>query len=61
MSTLEDKARKAIDELFGDTSVSLETTLASLKELRAQLDLLIVCLKEDIKRELEIDCGEAEL
>lgn len=40
---------ECIDELFGDTSVSAETTLSRLEEIRDELDYKIDALKQDIK------------
>jgi hypothetical protein len=44
-----DEALKAIDELFGDTSVPKETTLDLLQELQSEVDSKIDALKGDIK------------
>ncbi len=41
-------ARRAIDDLFGDTSVSQEATLEAMQELQADIDGKIYALKGDI-------------
>ncbi len=40
-----------INELFGDTSVSKQTTLDALEEIQTEIEFKIVALKEDIKRD----------
>lgn len=49
--TLVDAAKAAIDEVFGDTSVSKEQTLDRMQELSSHIENSIECLREDIKRE----------
>jgi len=46
-----DEALKAIDELFGDTSVSKATTLDLLEELQSEIDSKVEAIKVDIKHE----------
>ncbi len=41
----------AIEEVFGDTSVSKEETLDRMHEILANLQTSIDCLKADIKKE----------
>jgi len=48
---LVDAAKAAIDEVFGDTSVSKEQTLDRMNELSNHIESSISCLEEDIKRE----------
>jgi hypothetical protein len=50
---LVDAAKEAIDEVFGDTSVSKETTMERMKDLRSHIDDSMTSLREDIKREEE--------
>lgn len=42
-----DEAKKAIDKVFSDTTVSQEETVRRLKELRELIDEDLTCLKED--------------
>jgi ArsR family metal-binding transcriptional regulator len=42
-------AKKAIDTVHSDTSVSLEQTKDSLEELQEHLDILIEAVNEDIR------------
>jgi hypothetical protein len=51
MTAKGEAARKAIDNLFGDTSVDKQVTLDDLDELQSDIDNKIDCLKEDIKKE----------
>lgn len=44
------KILREIDELFGDTSVSQETTLDALKEIRDDLESKIGCIEADLER-----------
>jgi len=44
------KILDAIAELFRDTTVSQQTTLNALREIRDDLDIRIDALEEDIKR-----------
>jgi hypothetical protein len=41
---------QAIDELFSDKSVPMETTLESLEELEGEIGVRICALEEDIAR-----------
>lgn len=50
---LKQRAIDAIDKLFGDTSVSVETTLDRMEELRSHIDINIQTLKDDIKAQEE--------
>ena len=43
-------ALQAIDNIFGDTSVSPETTLDQLEEIQADLEMKVDCLKNDIRK-----------
>jgi hypothetical protein len=43
-----EKARKAIEELFSDTSVSVETAIENLQSLRDEIDVSIESLKSDL-------------
>jgi len=43
-----DAVRRAIDELFSDTSVSKETTLEALEEVQADIEGKIDALKGEI-------------
>jgi hypothetical protein len=45
-----DAAEAAIDDLFSDTSVSAEETLAMLKELRGMVECKIDAIMADLKR-----------
>lgn len=45
------EALLAIDEMFGDTSVSKQTTLDLLEELQSEVDSKVDALKADIKHE----------
>jgi hypothetical protein len=45
------EALKAIDELFGDTSVPNTTTLDLLEELQSEIDSKIEALRSDIKNQ----------
>lgn len=44
---LVERAKKAIDAVFGDTSVAPSTTKESLEELADEISLRLDCLKED--------------
>lgn len=48
MSKMLKKAKKAISDLFGDTSVSPEETLSYLEELRDEIDSLIDAIELDL-------------
>lgn len=48
---LVDAAKSAIDEVFGDTSVTKERTLERMQELNSHIESSIDCLKEDIERD----------
>ena len=50
--TLKD-AKKAIEALFSDTSVSQKTTLAELEELQAEIETSIDAIKVDIRKALK--------
>ena len=39
-----------IDEIFGDTSVPLETTLEMIEEIASDVEGRIMALREDIER-----------
>ena len=43
------RAKVALDDVHSDTSVSLETTRQSLRELREHLNILIQAVEEDIR------------
>jgi hypothetical protein len=45
------EALLAIDAMFGDTSVSKQTTLDLLEELQSEVDSKVDALKADIKHE----------
>ena len=49
-ATLLEKARQAISELHGDTSVGMQQTVDSLTELADDLELKIDTLQEEIER-----------
>ena len=42
-------AKKAIDDLFSDTTVSQQTTVDKLEELRDEIEMKIDAIKGDIK------------
>jgi hypothetical protein len=42
-----DRARRALDDVFGDTTVSLETTREALVELASDIDGFLMNLDED--------------
>jgi len=44
-----EKAKTAIQAIHGDTSVSIEQTLNSLKDLRDEIDILIEAVETDIE------------
>lgn len=46
-----EEIKKAIDDLFGDTSVSLRTTLDRLEDIVDHADSMIGALKDDIDKE----------
>ena len=50
-NALYDAAVSAISRVHGDTSVDLRTTLANLKGLRSEIDILIDAVETDIRRE----------
>lgn len=58
---LVDAASRAIDELFSDTSVSLETTKGDLEVLRDEIDMKIECLDLDIEARDEREADNAAL
>ena len=41
-------ARKAIEELFGDTSVSVQTAIENLQSLRDEIEINIHALQADL-------------
>ncbi len=43
-------AKAALEELFGDTSVSAQTTYESLDEILSDLQIRLEGLAEDLKR-----------
>ena len=50
-SELVRQAKIAIDKVFDDTSVDLETALASLEELQEQVEMNIQAVQDDIIEE----------
>ena len=40
----------AIDDIFGDTSVSQKSTLAEMEEIASDVESKIVAIREDLKR-----------
>jgi hypothetical protein len=50
-----DAAKKAIDRVHGDTSVSLGMTLESLSDVRDHLDVLIDAVECDLARQADAD------
>ena len=48
MTMKSDEAKRAIEKMFSDTSVSIDETLGLLTDLRAEIDEKINTLKEDI-------------
>lgn len=47
---LVDAAEKAITELFGDKSVSLDRTLEDLLDLENDINTMVDALRDDLKR-----------
>ena len=43
-----ENARKAIEELFSDTSVSVQTAIENLQCLKDEIDISITALKADL-------------
>lgn len=43
------KAEAAIEELFSDTSVSLQQAIENLEELKGTIDMYISALEEDME------------
>lgn len=43
-----ENARKAIEELFADTSVSVQTAIENLQSLKDEIDISITALKADL-------------
>ena len=41
-------ARMAIEELFGDTSVSVQTAIENLQSLRDEIEITIEALRADL-------------
>lgn len=50
MNDKKQQALDAIDELFGDTSVSATTTLENLEEIRDEVESKIECIKADLNK-----------
>lgn len=48
MTMKSDQAKRAIEKVFSDTSVSIDETLGLLTDLRDEIDDKITTLKEDI-------------
>jgi len=46
-----DEALEAIQELFGDKSVSQKKTIDSLENLAAEIEISIEVIKEDLRRD----------
>jgi hypothetical protein len=44
-------AKLAIEEVFGDTSVSQQQTFDSLHELRDEIDIKIDCITHDLNEQ----------
>lgn len=51
--TLVQEAREAIDAVFGDSNVDLQTTLNSLEELAGEINDKVLALSEDIRKQEE--------
>lgn len=51
METFYDVALKAINEMFGDTSVSQSEALADLRGLKDEINVMIDALEDDMKQE----------
>ena len=49
--SLRQAAKEAVGNLFSDTTVSRETTLDALEELQDEIDVLVQCIYDDLKRE----------
>ena len=49
-----EEAKTAIDNLYGDSSVSRQQTLESLEELEEKIGELIVIIEDEIKNEEEV-------
>lgn len=50
-------AKAAINTVFSDTTVSQETTVEHLKELRGEINVMINAINEDIKFDEEESSG----
>lgn len=50
MINLLEEAKRAIEELFSDKSVSLETALENMEILRDEIEMYIDAIKGDIRR-----------
>lgn len=48
--TLIQAVEEALDDLFSDTTVSRNTTYGDLSDIRANIDIKMESLKEDMKR-----------
>jgi len=48
MTMKSDEAKRAIEKVFNDTSVSIDETLSLLTDMRDEIDDKITVLKEDI-------------
>lgn len=51
---LYENALDAINELFGDSTVSIQKALENLENLQSEIEAKIECLKEDLLREQEV-------
>lgn len=51
MNLTKEQIIEAIDELFGDTSVSPEETLEALMDIRGNLDMKIGAIEADLERD----------
>lgn len=49
-----ERAKEAIDKVFNDTSVGLEVTLERMEDLRAEIEINIDALKQDMKRKVRL-------
>lgn len=52
---LKEKALKAVNAVFGDTSVSQQQTLDSLEEIASEIDTLATGIRADMARETSED------
>lgn len=51
---LYENALDAINELFGDSTVSIQKALENLENLQSEIEAKMECLKEDLLREQEV-------